>query len=79
MLVSVPYLGIANLLLEEAMYPEYLQDAAKPEALERELRSCYEDPARRERTQEDAARLRQKLGRPKQGDASDWLIRQLDR
>ncbi len=78
-IVSVPYLGIANLLLGEAMYPEYLQDQAQPGALERELISCFEDPERRRRTLADAARLRDCLGHSPQADASSWLLRQLSR
>ena len=45
LLVRVEYLGIANLLLKEAMYPEYIQGAATPAALAAELRSCLHDPA----------------------------------
>jgi lipid-A-disaccharide synthase len=78
-LVSVPYLGIANLLLGEAMYPEFIQDAARPEVLERQLVACYGDEDRQRRTRADAERLRESLGRPKQGDAADWLVRQLYR
>ena len=33
MLVRVPYIGIANILLDRALYPEYIQGAARPEAL----------------------------------------------
>ena len=49
MLVRVPYLGIANLLLGEEMYPEFIQRRATPRALAGELRRCASDPARRER------------------------------
>jgi len=34
-LVKVPYLGIANLLLNEPMYPEFIQGAATPRRLRR--------------------------------------------
>ena len=45
MLVRVEYLGIANLLLGEPMYPEYIQNAATPAALAKELRMLVEEPA----------------------------------
>jgi lipid-A-disaccharide synthase len=76
-LVKVPYLGIANLLLEGPMYPEYLQHAATPEALARELRSCLADPQRREQAERHASRLRAILAQPATGTAADWLLRHL--
>ena len=77
MLVKVEYLGIANLLLGEAMYPEYLQNAATPAALAAELRACLRDPSRRQRTASQAERLRVLLNVPTTGTAADWLARQL--
>jgi len=78
-LVSVDYLGIANLLLREAMYPEYIQGAATGPALARELAACVHQPERRERAAAQAIRLRAALGQSAAGTASDWLARQLDR
>lgn len=77
MLVNVEYLGIANLLLGEPMYPEYIQNAATPEALARELRASVQEPARWQRTAEQAERLRAKLSVPASGTAADWLARHL--
>ncbi len=77
MLVRVPWLGIANLLLREPMYPEYLQGAARPETLARELRDCLDNPARRERTARYADRLRTILHEPAGGTVADWLEREL--
>ena len=77
-LVKVPYLGIANLILREPMYPEYLQDAATPAALAAELRTCLEDPQRRERTQIQADRLRAALAHPARLTAAAWLARQME-
>ncbi|HVU23912.1 MAG TPA: lipid-A-disaccharide synthase [Opitutus sp.] len=80
-LVKVPFIGIANLLLGEAMYPEFIQGAATPAALAAELRSCLHDAARRERTAAQAQRLRELLGRAAQGEAAtgssaaEWLAR----
>jgi lipid-A-disaccharide synthase len=73
MLVKVKYLGIANLLLDEPMYPEYIQGAATPAALARELRDCLENPDRVARTQEHATRLRNILREPAGVDAAGWL------
>lgn len=77
MLVKIEYLGIANLLLNEPMYPEFLQGAASPAALAAQLRDCTGDVARRERTAEQAARLRALLSVPANGTAADWLARHL--
>ena len=77
LLVTVEYLGIANLLLREPMYPEYIQGAAKPEVLAAELDDCLKNPARIQRTREQAARLRALLSQPAAGSAVDWMLRHL--
>lgn len=77
MLVRVPYLGIANLLLEEPMYPEYIQHLATPGALAAELHACLHDHTRVARTREQAERLRGLLRVPATGTAAEWLARQL--
>ena len=76
-LVKIPYLGIANLLLDEPMYPEYIQDAATPKALAGELNRSLHDPVRRETTARQAEKLRGLLAQPADGTAADWLRRQL--
>jgi lipid-A-disaccharide synthase len=75
--VKVEHLGIANILLKEAMYPEFIQGAATPEALAAELRSCLHDPVRRATTAAQSARLRALLSVPASGTAADWLGRYL--
>lgn len=77
MLVRVPYLGIANLLLGQPMYPEFIQGAATPEALAAQLRAGVGDPQRQARTAELAARLRSILAVPAARTAGIWLHRQL--
>lgn len=77
LLVKVKFIGIANLLLGEAMYPELIQGNATPEALAAELRACADDPARATRTASHATRLRTLLAQPARGTASDWIARQL--
>ena len=77
LLVRVPYIGIANLLLNEPMYPEHIQGTATPGALAAQLRDCLENPARLAHTEACAARLREILRQPATGTAADWLARQL--
>ena len=77
LLVKVEFIGIANLLLKEPMYPEYIQGAAKPADLALELRACLEDPDRQERTQTLAAKLRALLTQPTNGSVVEWMERQL--
>ena len=76
-LVRVPYLGIANLLLPEPMYPEYLQGAATPASLASELAAALDDPTRRARSEAQARQLHAILHQPAAGTAADWLARQL--
>ena len=77
LLVKIDYLGIANLLLGEAMYPEYIQGAATAAALASELAAAVEDPGRRARTAAQATRLRELLSVPIRGTAAGWLARRL--
>ncbi len=77
LIVNVPYLGIANLLLKEPMYPEFIQGAAKPFVLAREILACINDLERRAQTHAHAERLRAILRQPASGTASDWLLRNL--
>lgn len=77
LLVKLDYIGIANLLLQEAMYPEFIQGAATPAALAAELRSCLNDTGKLERTRAQAQKLRTLLAQPARGTAADWLARQL--
>jgi lipid-A-disaccharide synthase len=72
-LVKVPYLGIANLLLREPMYPEYLQGAATPAVLAAELATCTGDAARISRTAVQAGQLRSLLGGAAKRTAPVWL------
>ena len=78
MLVKIEYLGIANLLLNEPMYPEFIQGAATPRALADQITAGLGDPARRAQTAAQAGQLRALLMRPTGGTAAAWLRRQLD-
>ena len=77
MLVKIQYLGIANLLLKEPMYPEFIQGAARADALAAQLRVCLYDPVRTQRTAEQAGRLRELLNVPASGTAAEWLARMI--
>jgi lipid-A-disaccharide synthase len=74
-LVKIDYIGIANLLLKEPMYPEFIQGAATAKALGAQLEDCTGNPARLEQTRGQLARLRELLAQPAEGTAADWLAR----
>lgn len=76
-ILRVPFLGIANLLLEHAMYPEFIQGDARPDLLTSELQACLEDPARMEQTRDDARRLREILSAPARHSIPEWLAKKL--
>lgn len=78
LLVKTPYIGIANLLLNKPMYPEFIQGAARPDVLAEQLRLCLGDPERLKATQADALRLREILHQPAEGSAADWVLQHLD-
>ena len=83
--VKLDHIGIANLLLKEPMYPEFIQGAATPAALAEQLRECAGNPARLKKISAQLARLRALLAQPAAGtatspagqSAADWLARQL--
>ena len=77
MLVKIEYLGIANLLLNAPMYPEFIQGAATPRALAAQIAAGLNDPARRAQTAAQAGQLRALLQRPTGGTAAAWLGRRL--
>lgn len=78
MVVTIPYLGIANLLLERPFYPEYIQNAATPERLAGELRDCLRNPERRAAALAGAEELRRLLAGEDDDkalpDAGAWLV-----
>ncbi len=76
-LVRVPYLGIANILLDEPMYPEFIQRAATPASLAAELSDCINSPDRNSRTAAQSALLRSMLVNPAGVTEADWLSRKL--
>jgi lipid-A-disaccharide synthase len=74
-LVQIPYLGIANIILGEPMYPEFIQGAATSAALAGQLASCIDDPSRRVTTAGQSAELRSLLVNPAGITEADWISR----
>lgn len=77
MIVQVKYIGIANLLLDREMYPEYIQGAATPLALSDALRSSLEENSRLQHVQQLADELRNILASATDVTAASWLAGEL--
>lgn len=77
MLVSIPYIGIANLLLEKPYYPEYIQGDARPSVLAKEIDRCLTDQEVIQQTQDDCKELHQRLKQENDETPWNWLIRYL--
>ena len=75
--VKLDYIGIANLLLKEPMYPEFIQGAARPDALAAQLQDCLVNTARLTRTADQQTRLRALLDHPADVDVAGLLLRHL--
>lgn len=75
---KVRYLGMANILLDRDVYPEYLQKDATPENLAARLCACFDDPKILKamiRDRDDLLRLlRPRAGTP---DAAEWILSKL--
>lgn len=76
--IRVPYLGIANLILESPIYPEFLQRAAQSGRLALEIKAALEDGERIRQTAVAAVELRKRLHCPDTGGAPEWMINCLD-
>jgi lipid-A-disaccharide synthase len=74
MVMKIPYIGIANLLLDRSFYPEFIQGAARPEVLVREMIDCIENPERIERVRKESGELRTILDKPAGGGVGSWLV-----
>lgn len=77
-LVKIKYIGIANLLLDKPLYPEFIQGAATRKRLAKELMDCIENVERIKQTRNWAAELRELLDRPSAGGAAEWLLSHVD-
>jgi lipid-A-disaccharide synthase len=63
-LVHVPHIAMANLLAGERLLPEFVQDAAEPEAIGREAERLLQDPSALERIRRRLGETRATLGTP---------------
>lgn len=73
--IKIPYIGIANLLLNKPFYPEFTQYKAKPLVLARELNHCLTDAAVIEETKKDAEKLKELLGQKNLETPWAWILR----
>ncbi len=79
MVLKIPFIGIANLLVNRPIYPEMIQGDAKSEALVPELNDCIDNPERIKRTQDASQELRAILDKPSGGGAGSWLLENIER
>jgi lipid-A-disaccharide synthase len=75
-LVRIEHIGIANLLLRQRLYPEYIHVHASPRNLGERLQACIGNPDTRKRARQGADRLREILA-PDEVDIGRWLHHQL--
>lgn len=60
---AIPFMSPANLVLMEAIVPEFLQEAANPERLTRAALRLLQDPQQRQQMLSDYDRMRQAIGK----------------
>jgi lipid-A-disaccharide synthase len=63
-LIQVGFVAMPNLLLGQALYPEFIQNAATPENLAREAMRLLDDEARRKEVKAKLEKLIRSLGPP---------------
>ncbi len=73
MIVDIDKLGMANILLKETVYPEYIQNDANSKILNDELIECIKSPKRREEILIQANKLRNLLISADKLGAAEWL------
>ena len=76
-LVKVKYIGIANLLLDRPLHPEFIQSAASPAQLSRQLLRALDQTEAAVEAQDGAVELRELLHAGNDASAADWLARGL--
>jgi len=77
MLVKVKYIGIANLLLDRPLHPEFIQGAASPTQLSRQLLRALDDEKAATEAAQGAAELGELLNAGSDASAAEWLQRGL--
>ena len=73
LLVRVPYIGIANLLLNRLCYPEFPQYAAKPAVLAEVMLQCLDDSSVIQKTHRESKELNRILGETIDHTPWTWL------
>jgi lipid-A-disaccharide synthase len=76
-LVKVKYIGIANLLLDRPLHPEFIQDAANPAQLSRQLLRALDQSEAAAEAQDGAGELRELLHAGSDASAAEWLAKGL--
>ena len=74
MLVKIPYIGIANLLLQRPLHPEFIQGAAKTDRLAQQILRALDDPRAAQQAADGAAELRTLLHAGSDASAAQWLL-----
>ena len=77
LLVKVKYIGIANLLLDRPLHPEFIQSAASPSQLGRQLLRALDEGEAATEAQNGAGELRKLLHAGVDANAAEWLAREL--
>jgi len=78
LLVNIKFIGIANLLLDRALHPEYIQGAATGDKLGSELKRALGDAEAAELAASSSVALRGLLGSGCDRSAAHWLAAGLD-
>ena len=76
MLVKIPYIGIANLLLDRPLHPEFIQGAARPYRLAEQILNALEYPEAAQSATSGAVELHKLLGaESNKMSAAEWLMK----
>jgi lipid-A-disaccharide synthase len=78
LLVKIQRIGIANIILDELIHPEYLQSNMRPEILKEEVEKILQDSGYLERTQKLSDKLSDQLRVPSKQNATQWMLEQLE-
>ncbi len=73
-LILVKYLAMPNLLLDEAVFPEFIQHEATPQNIAREALDLLESPERREQIKSKLANAIASLGPPGAGERAAQAV-----
>lgn len=77
MLVKLPYLGMVNILLNRLVCKEYLQGAAKPAALAKELEALSK-PKAALKAEAIAQKIKKHLAKARPKDVAEWVLATLE-